>query len=178
MNLARYSVAHFDRGASTEKEALWRLARAIFFLTPLPFPSAFRVALLRAFGAQIGEGAVIREGVNISFPWRLTLGNHVWLGEEVMILSLAPVCIGSNVCISQRAFLCAGSHDFRAEAFDLISKPITVGDGCWIAAAVFIAAGVEIGTGSVVSAGSVVIGNVPPRVLVRGNPAEVIRALS
>jgi putative colanic acid biosynthesis acetyltransferase WcaF len=178
MNLASYSAAHFDRGASMGKEALWWLARALFFLTPFPWPSGLRVALLRAFGARIGEGVVIREGVNISFPWRLTLGNHVWLGEEVMILSLAPVVIGSNVCVSQRAFLCSGSHDFQAETFNLITKPITVGDGCWIAAAAFIAAGVEIGAGSVVSAGSVVIGNVPPRTLVRGNPAEVLRELS
>ena len=52
----------------------------------------------------------------------------MWIGDEVLILSLAPVKIGSNVCISQRAFLCTGSHDFRSEGFDLITKPIEIGE--------------------------------------------------
>jgi len=47
--------------------------------------------------------------------------------------------------------------------------------GCWIAAQAFIAPGVEIGEGSMVSAGSVVLTSVPPRTLVRGNPAAVVK---
>jgi len=147
----------------------------LFFLNPAPWPSALRVALLRVFGARIGERVVVRAHVNITFPWRFQAGDDVWLGEEVLILSLAPVVIESNVCVSQRAFLCTGSHDFRAEDFDLITKPITVRAGSWIAAQAFIAPGVEIGEGSMVAAGSIVSENVPPRSLVRGNPASVAK---
>ena len=103
------------------------------------------------------------------------MGDDVWLGEEVLILSLAPVVIESSVCISQRAFLCSGSHDFRAENFDLVTKPITVRKGSWVAAQAFVAPGVEIGEGSMVAAGSVVSENVPPKTLVRGNPAVVVK---
>ena len=99
----------------------------------------------------------------------------MWLGEEVIVLSLAPVVIESNVCISQRAFLCTGSHDFRAPNFDLITQPITVRAGSWVAAQAFIAPGVEIGAGSMVAAGSVVSENVPPKTLVRGNPAVIVK---
>ncbi len=171
MQLQHYDNSDFDRGASRGKEAFWVLARSLFFQIPLPWPSDLRVALLRAFGAKIGTGVVIRANVNISFPWRLTVGDHVWIGEDVGILSLAQVTIESNVCISQRAYLCTGSHDFRREDFKLKVAPITVRTGSWIAAASFIGPGVEIGSGAVVSAGSVVFENVPPNSLVRGNPA-------
>ncbi len=160
MNLAIYDNSDFDRGAPTWKEALWTLTRAVFFQTALPWPSEFRVALLRAFGAKIGHGVVIRENVNISMPWRLTAGDHVWIGEDVGILSLAQVTIGSNVCISQRAYLCTGSHDHRREDFKLVTKPITISDGCWIAATAFIGPGVTVGAGAVVAAGAVVMRDV------------------
>ena len=133
-----------------------------------------RVALLRSFGAKIGQDVVIRANVNISFPWRLSIGDHVWIGEDVGILSLAPVTIESNVCISQRAYLCTGSHDFRREDFKLKVAPITVRAGSWVAAVAFVGPGVEIGTGAVVSAGSVVFETVPANTLVQGNPARVI----
>ena len=174
MDLSIYDNSDFDRGAPRWKEALWVTVRILFFQTAIPWPSTFRVALLRAFGAKIGRGVVIRANVNISFPWRLTIGNDVWIGEDVGILTLAPVTIESNVCISQRAYLCTGSHDFRREDFKLQVAPITVREGSWIAAACFIAPGIEIGSGAIVSAGSVVFENVAPKTFVRGNPAEVV----
>jgi putative colanic acid biosynthesis acetyltransferase WcaF len=174
MDLSQYSVAHFDRGASRLMEAAWHAVKCLFFQTAWPWPSELRVFFLRQFGAKIGVGVVIRSQVNITFPWRLSVGDHVWIGEEVLILSLAPVTIGSNVCISQRAFLCTGTHDFRSETFDLKTKPVMLRDGCWIAAQAFVAPGVEIGEGSVVGAGSVVLENVPPRSVVHGNPAKPV----
>jgi putative colanic acid biosynthesis acetyltransferase WcaF len=168
-----YDNSDFDRGASRGKEAAWILIRCLFFQNPLPWPSAWRVFLLRQFGARIGSGVVIRENVNISFPWRLAIGDHVWIGEGVGILSLAAVTIESHVCISQRAYLCTGSHDFRREDFRLKVAPITVRTGSWVAAASFLAPGIEIGAGAVVAAGSVVFSDVPPGSFARGNPAVV-----
>ena len=170
-DLSAYTAGGFDRGASRLKEALWVLARWAFFDTSFPWPSSLRRFLLRLFGALIGRGVVIRAKVNVTFPWRLTVGDHVWLGEEVLILSLAPVTLESSVCISQRAFLCTGSHDYRKPSFDLITKPITIRQGAWVAAQAFIAPGVEIGPGAVIGAGSVVTDNVPAGTIVRGKMA-------
>ncbi len=172
MNLSKYDNSDFDRGAPTWKEALWTLTRWFFFHTFLPWPSELRVALLRAFGARIGSHVVIRENVNISMPWRLTIGDHVWIGEDVGILSLAQVTIGSNVCISQRAYLCTGSHDFRRDDFKLITKPITLRDGCWIAAMALIGPGVTVGSGAVVSAGAVVMRDAGEGEVVKERGAE------
>lgn len=175
MVLSEYNNLKFERGSSGLKEVLWLLVRGFFFQTIWPWPSALRASLLRLFGAKVGEGVVIRDNVNISFPWRFTIGNHVWIGEDVGILSLAPVTIESDVCISQRAYLCTGSHDFRSRTFDLVTKPITIRAGSWIAASVIVLPGVTIGPNSLVSAGSVVDRDVPANCIVRGNPAEVVR---
>jgi putative colanic acid biosynthesis acetyltransferase WcaF len=177
IDLAGYTTGKFQRGASPLKEAVWWIVRALFFQTPFPWPSSLRVTLLRLFGATIGQGVIIRAGVNITFPWRFTAGDHIWLGDEVLILTLAPVVIESNCCISQRAFLCTGSHDFSSPAFSLKTAPITIRQGSWIAAAAFIAPGVTIGPESMVAAGSVVLADVPPKVIVRGNPAAVAKQL-
>jgi len=67
--------------------------RWIFFQNALPWPSSLRVTLLEMFGAKIGKRIVIRANMNISFPWRLQLGDHVWIGEDAGILSLARVTI-------------------------------------------------------------------------------------
>lgn len=173
-NLGSYNNKSFDRGASAFKELLWRLCQGSFFQAMWYVPSFVRIICLRIFGAQVGKGVIVRAGVNISFPWRLKIGNHVWIGEEVMILSLAPVTIESNVCLSQRAFLCTGSHDLKKSSFDLIVKPIKIEEGCWVAAQAFVGPGVTLGKGAVVSAGSFVFESVMPGKLVRGNPAHVV----
>ena len=155
MNLAKFDNSAFDRGASRSRELLWWVARAVLFAPWLPLPSRLKVRVLRWFGARIGQGVVIRSRVNITFPWRFECGDHVWLGDEVLVLSLAQVKIGSHVCISQRAFLCTGSHDFSKETFDLITKPIDIGDGCWIAAQAFVPPGAVVPPGTMLKAGAV-----------------------
>ena len=170
MRLDLYDNSDFTRGASSLKEALWILCKCLFFLNPFPWPSSLRVSLLRLFGARIGRGVIIRSGVNISFPWRFSAGDHVWIGEDVYILSLAPVTLGSHVCLSQQAFLCTGSHAWQMETFDLKTSPITVEDSVWIAARALIGPGVQLGRGCVVGAGAVVMKSLAPDTLAKASP--------
>ena len=172
MRLDLYDNSALDRGTGNIKEILWILCKCLFFLNPFPWPSPLRVFFLRLFGARIGRGVVVRSSVNISFPWRLIIGDYVWLGEEVSILSLASITLGSHICISQRTFLCSGSHDWRRETFDLQTQPIVVEDQVWIAAQSFVGPGVTVGRGSIVGAGTILLTSIPANSFAKGNPAQ------
>ncbi len=152
INLSKFDNSYYSRGVPRWKEVLWWLCRSLIFAPWFPVPSKIKVSALRFFGADVGDGVVIRSRVNITMPWRVVIGDNVWIGDEVMILSLDRVTIGNNVCISQRAFLCTGNHDFRKETFDLITAPIQIGDSCWIAACAFISPGAVLAAGTMVGA--------------------------
>ena len=161
-----------DRGRSKAVEAVWYLLKCVFLLSALPWPMGVKAKLLRAFGAKIGNGVVIKPRVNVHFPWKLEVGDHAWIGEEVFILNFEPVKIGAQACISQRAFLCTGNHDYRDPQFSYRNAPITIGGGAWIGAGVFVGPGVEVGDEAVAAAGSVITRNVPANAVVAGNPAS------
>ena len=165
-----------DRGRSRLVEALWYGFKLAFFLTAMPWPSRWRALCLRLFGAKVGRGVVIKPRVNIHFPWKLTLGDHAWIGEEVFILNFEPVAIGAQACVSQRAFLCTGNHDYRDPAMSYRNAPIGIGDGAWVGAQVFVGPGVRVGADAVATAGSVVLSDLPPGMVCAGNPCVPVRA--
>jgi len=175
VDLSTYNPGGFDRGAGALKEGLWILVSMLLFrLCPLALsrPKAF---VLRRFGARVGKGVVIKPNVRIHFPWRLTIGDHTWLGEDAWLLNLAPITLGSHVCISQRAFLCTGSHDYKSRGFDLIARPIEVDSGAWVGAAAWVGPGVHIGSHAVLAAQSVAAHDLEPFTIYRGNPAVAAR---
>lgn len=163
------------RGSGKLKEIIWYLVKVIFFMSAFPFPSKFKVNILRLFGAIIGRGVVIKPRVNIHFPWKLVIGNHVWIGEEAFLLNFELLSIGNNVCISQRAFLCGGNHDYKRASMPYRNGPITLADGSWVGANVFVGPNVTIGVDTVVSAGSVVTQSLAENGIYRGNPVQFIK---
>ena len=164
-----------DRGRPRWIEAAWYAVKCVAFLSPWPFPSALKCSLLRLFGARIGHGVVIKPCVNIHFPWKLSVGDHSWIGEQAWILNFEPVSIGAHCCISQRANLCCGNHDWRRPEFPYRNAPIVVEDGAWVGSQVFVAPGVTIGFESVITAGSVAIGDQPAQMICGGNPCRPVK---
>jgi len=161
MHLDQFDNSSFERGRGKIVEALWLLASEVLVRSWLP-GSGLRVRVLRLFGAKIGPGVVIKPHVRIKFPWRLSIGANSWIGEEVWIDNLVQVNIGSNCCISQGAYLCTGSHNWSLPTFDLITKPITVGDGAWICARASVAPGVHVGAGAVLGFGATATRDLEP----------------
>jgi putative colanic acid biosynthesis acetyltransferase WcaF len=172
VDLSRFSNSGFDRGRPLLCELAWRIVSALCFQCPLFLFYAPKRLLLRLFGAKIGRGVLIKPRVTITFPWKLSIGDHSWIGEEVFLDSLDTIEIGSNVCISQRVYILTGSHDSRSTTFDLVVKPVRVGDGSWLAAGAVVAPGVTIGSNALVRLGSVVTRDVADSAIVSGNPAE------
>ena len=181
LNRSKVKLANFDstvgldRCAGKLKEICWYFTKMIFFLSAMPWPSSIKCSLLRLFGAKVGSGVNIKPRVNIHFPWKLTVGNDVWIGEEAFLLNFELLTIGNDVCISQRAFLCGGNHDFRIPEMPYRNGPITLMDGAWIGASVFVSPGVTVGTDSVITAGSVVTGDIAANGIYKGNPLVFIK---
>ena len=165
----------FDRGASKLKELGWMLVSALCFRHSLAVWNGAKVWLLRAFGAQVGRGVLVKPSVHIKFPWKLSIGDHVWIGEQVWIDNLDQVVIQDHVCISQGAMLLCGNHDYKKPTFDLMTGPITLGTGSWIGAKSIVGPGVQAGSHAVLSAGSVASKDLDSFSIYQGNPATVVR---
>ena len=155
------------------RRVLWGFGRLGFRLTPRPWFS-LRRSILRSFGAEIGREVHIYNSALVYFPWNLRIGDWSSIGEGALVYNLGRVTIGQSVTISQRAHLCAGSHDYRRPDFPLMKLPITVHDGAWICADAFVGPGTVVGEGAVVGARAVVVKNVEPWTVVAGNPARFL----
>lgn len=170
-DLSIYNNAPFHPGGGTLKRILWFYANSWFLKSSLFPGSGVRIFLLRCFGAKIGKNVTIKPGVNVKYAWHLTIGHDTWIGENVWIDCLVPVTIGSNVCISQGAFLLTGSHNYKKVAFDLITASIVLEDGTWIGAGAMVNPGVTAGTHAVLTSGSVATKNLEAYSIYQGNPA-------
>lgn len=174
-DLSRFRVPPGFRGRSLATIQLWQLVAATLFRFSPRRAWAWRRVLLRLFGAEVGAGAHILPTVRIAYPWFVRIGAQAWIGEDVTLYSFARIEIGAHAVISQKSYLCAGSHDYRDPAFAITAAPIAIGDECWIATDVFVGPGVTIGRGAVVGARASVFSNLPEMTVSAGNPARVVK---
>lgn len=178
MEAGRYQdLSQFEgttRGRAAWRAQLWWLFQALFVLPTPQFMFSWRRFALTLFGAKIGKNVLIRPGVRVTYPWNLTMGDYVWIGDNATLYSVADISIGSHSVISQEAYLCAGTHDYSEVSFPFVSAPIRIADECWIAARVFVGPGVEVGHAAVIGAGSIVARNVEAETVVAGNPVKVV----
>lgn len=153
---------------------LWGVGKWAFRFSPRPC-FGLRRGLLRLFGAEVGKNVHIYPSALVYYPWNLKIGDDSSIGEWVLVYNLGKVTIGCRATISQRAHLCAGTHDFRDPVLPLMKPPIQVGDDVWVCADVFVGPSVKIGVGAVLGARSVVTKDVEGWSVVAGNPAKFIK---
>jgi len=142
--------------------------------TPPPL-HPWRRLVLRAFGARIGAGARVHASASIWHPGNLEIGEGALIGPGVRIYNQGHVRIGAVAVISQRAHLCASSHDIDDPAFQLVLKPIEIGPRCWVAAEAFVGPGVAMAPESILGARGALFTSTEPAGVYSGNPARLIK---
>jgi putative colanic acid biosynthesis acetyltransferase WcaF len=171
-----FTSGDYSPGRPLVVRAIWLVVEALVFVNPIATSYKVKRAVLRAFGARLGTGVVIKPGVHIKHPWRLAIGDQTWIGERVWIDNLADVSIGRNCCLSQGAYLCTGNHDWSDPGMGLFARSITVEDGAWVGAFARLAPGVLIGREAILEMGAVMTGDAVARTVYGGNPASVRRS--
>ena len=115
------------------------------------------------------------------YGYNIHLGKQVYINYNCCILDGAKIYIGDRVMIGPGVQIFSVNHPLdvktRNRWFE-IAKPIKIGANVWIGGGAIICPGVQIGEGAVVAAGTVVTKDVPPNVLIGGNPGKVIKAIN
>lgn len=151
------------------------LAVCLVLFRPSPVPlHAWRRALLRLFGAQVGAGALVYPSARVWAPWNLELGEGSCLGPASEAYNVAQIVLGPGAVVSQRAYLCTATHAIREPGFALMAAPIVLGTRAWVAAAAYVGPGVTLADGAVAAACAVVVKDVARDQVVGGNPARPI----
>ncbi len=162
----------YDKRRGFIAQALWVAASELIFIR-VWCPNSLRCRLLRWFGAQVGEGVLIKQRVRVQWPWNLSIGDNSWVGTDAELYNLADIVIGSDVCISQHAYVCTGSHDPNSPSFEFDNAPIVLEDGVWLCARSTVLRGVTVGANSIVAATALVNRDVPSNSIVRPPPATI-----
>lgn len=153
----------------------WGLAWLLLArFTPPPL-HGWRRWVLRAFGARVGRGARVHGSARIWLPANLELGNNCLIGPGVRLYNQGRITIGARSVISQGAHLCASTHDITDPHFQLVLRPISIGEGAWIAAEAFIGPGVTVGDHAVVGGRAALFEAAAPGCVYSGNPARLLK---
>lgn len=174
-DLSTFKLPINFRGRNAFIVQVWWIVQSLLFSTSPQFMYGFRRFLLRLFGAKIGKKVIIRPSVKTTYPWKVSIGDYSWIGDDVVLYSLGKIEIGKNVVISQKCYICTGSHDYLQSDFPIFAKKIVIRDQSWLATDVFVAPGITIGEGSVIGARSSVYSDVPSNKICIGTPAKIIK---
>lgn len=172
VDLGRYDQSWYSRGRSALVIVLWEVVQRILIQGSLHPMFAWRRFWYRCFGAKIGKRVLIRRSVTCNYPWKLAIGDRSWIGDDVVLYTLERIEIGADAVVSQRAYLCTGSHDHCDPAFGLVVKPIRIGDSAWVAIDALVMPGVTVGEGALVAARALLTRDAAPWTIYIGQPAR------
>ncbi|PFD99362.1 putative colanic acid biosynthesis acetyltransferase [Priestia megaterium] len=175
IRIKEYHQTSDIRGRNSLTILIWWIIQGTIFRFSLHNMYRWRNFLIRLFGAKVGQGVKIRSSAKFTYPWKVSIGDYSWIGDNVQFYSLDEIHIGSNCVVSQESYLCTGSHNIRDPHFGLITKPIAIKDGAWIASDVFVYPGVTINEMAVVAARSTVIKDIPANEVHAGSPAKYVK---
>ncbi|WP_040279621.1 WcaF family extracellular polysaccharide biosynthesis acetyltransferase [Psychroserpens damuponensis] len=174
-NLKTFSVPGDFRGKSKVVVQLWWIVEKTLFAWSPQFFYGWRRFLLRSFGAKIGKDVLIRPSAKFTYPWKITIGDYTWIGEDCILYSLGNISIGKHVAVAHGVYFNTGLHDYTKESFDIGHQEVIIEDEAWITNDVYIAPGVTVGKGCVIGARSNVFKDMPEGFICYGNPASAVK---
>jgi len=121
------------------------------------------------------DGHQIRAELACSPDGRIVIGDNVYLNRGTTIYAEREVTIGDDCRFADQAAVYDTNFHEVGEGEGITVAPVRIGSNVWIGRQALILPGTEIGDHAVVGAGAVVRGVVPPRTLVAGSPAQVVR---
>jgi putative colanic acid biosynthesis acetyltransferase WcaF len=157
------------------ERALWPFAWLVLAAWTPPMLRPWRRVLLRAFGAKVSPTAGIYGSSRISRPSNLEIGEHAYIGPDVVVDASARVTFGDYSLISQGGCIRAREDGPRAGEGGARSLPIEIGAYAWIAAKAYVGPGVKVGEGAVLGACGCAFEELSPWTVYIGNPAKPLR---
>ncbi|WVF71785.1 hypothetical protein IAT40_006593 [Kwoniella sp. CBS 6097] len=159
------------------REALGRRVQEINRIDPMEA----RMEALRQL-IWMGNKVWIAQGFFFEYGFNITIGEDVFVGANCTFLDVGPIKIGTRTMLGPNCQLLTPDHPISPEARNGLqgkesSKPVTIGDDCWIGAGVTICPGVTIGNGCTIGAATVVTKDVGDRCVVVGNPGRVVKKI-
>ena len=175
-SLAGLEYDYLDPELSEQKMRAMRLCQELNRMDIAD--AAGRERVVRALFGAVGERPRVMQDFHCDNGKNIRVGDRFLANYNVTILDRAIVTVGDDVLIAPGAVITTVNHSLSPEkrrANICTALPITIGDNVWIGANCTILPGVTIGEGAVIAAGAVVNRDVPPRAIVGGVPAKVLR---
>jgi acetyltransferase-like isoleucine patch superfamily enzyme len=139
---------------------------------------------------SVGRDVVVHPGAFLSivdehggrrYSARLTIGDGVRIGNDVVIACCGQIEIGDRVLIADRVFIGDTYHEYRDVERPVLDqglhdpRPVSIQPGAFLGINCAVLPGVTVGTGAYVGAHAVVTEDVPAHTVVVGNPARAVR---
>ncbi|WP_336219072.1 maltose O-acetyltransferase [Citrobacter amalonaticus] len=144
-----------------------------------PNENTERQAILNALLGHCDK-AYIEPSFRCDYGYNIFLGKHFYANFDCVMLDVCPIHIGDNCMLAPGVHIYTATHPLDATERNSgleYGKPVTIGHNVWIGGRAVINPGVNIGDNAVIASGAIVTKDVPANVVVRGNPARIIKSL-
>ena len=173
-----------DGGTPESREIYGRVRRAIGLterLNRIPYDDreAIRQAWIELTGTTVDEAFHLIPPLYCDHGLNIRVGRRVFINQACMLSDIGGLEIGDDVMIGPRVSLLSAGHplDPGRRRRQIVAAPIAIERNVWLGAGATVLQGVTVGADAVVAAGAVVTRDVPPRTLVAGVPARIVREI-
>lgn len=173
-DLSTFALPEGFRGKGALTVQLWWGVQATLFRHSPQIFYGWRRFLLRAFGAKIGKGVLVRPTARITYPWKVTIGDWSQVGDGTELYSLGRIEIGAHTVVSQGCYICAAGHDPASNSFAIYQSRVVIEDEVWLASQCFVMPGVTVRKGTFCKVRTLVTSDTEEGTVYAGSPGRAV----